>query len=41
VPEPWDVIGTWLMGAALIVTVVTGFDYVVQAVRLRRRVEHD
>jgi CDP-diacylglycerol--glycerol-3-phosphate 3-phosphatidyltransferase len=41
VPEPWDVIGAWLMGAALIVTVVTGFDYVVQAVRLRRRVEHD
>jgi CDP-diacylglycerol--glycerol-3-phosphate 3-phosphatidyltransferase len=41
VPEPWHVIGAWLMGAALIVTVVTGFDYVVQAVRLRRRVEHD
>jgi len=40
-PDPWPVVGTWLMGAALIVTVVTGFDYVVQAVRLRRRVEHD
>jgi CDP-diacylglycerol--glycerol-3-phosphate 3-phosphatidyltransferase len=39
--EPWHVVGTWLMGAALIVTVVTGFDYVVQAVRLRRRVEHE
>jgi CDP-diacylglycerol---glycerol-3-phosphate 3-phosphatidyltransferase len=36
VPQPWDAVGTWLMGAALIVTVVTGADYVVQAVRLRR-----
>ena len=34
--EPVDVVGVWLMGAALIVTVVTGFDYVVQAVRIRR-----
>jgi CDP-diacylglycerol--glycerol-3-phosphate 3-phosphatidyltransferase len=30
------VVGTWLMGAALVVTVVTGVDYVVRAVRLRR-----
>jgi CDP-diacylglycerol---glycerol-3-phosphate 3-phosphatidyltransferase len=37
VPEPLDVVGPWLMGAALIVTVITGADYVVQAVRLRRR----
>jgi CDP-diacylglycerol---glycerol-3-phosphate 3-phosphatidyltransferase len=28
--------GPWLMGAALIVTVVTGVDYVVRALRLRR-----
>jgi CDP-diacylglycerol--glycerol-3-phosphate 3-phosphatidyltransferase len=37
VPEPFDIVGPWLMGAALIVTVVTGGDYVVQALRLRRR----
>jgi CDP-diacylglycerol--glycerol-3-phosphate 3-phosphatidyltransferase len=36
VPEPADVVGAWLMGAALIVTVVTGADYLLQAVRLRR-----
>ncbi|XVU24118.1 CDP-diacylglycerol--glycerol-3-phosphate 3-phosphatidyltransferase [Actinoplanes sp. CA-054009] len=36
VPEPFDVIGVWLMGAALVVTVVTGGDYVVAALRLRR-----
>ncbi|WP_433368824.1 CDP-diacylglycerol--glycerol-3-phosphate 3-phosphatidyltransferase [Actinoplanes sp. CA-142083] len=36
VPEPFDVIGPWLMGAALVVTVVTGGDYLVQALRLRR-----
>ena len=41
VPAPWDAVGTWLMGAALIVTMVTGVDYVIQAVRLRRRVDHD
>jgi CDP-diacylglycerol--glycerol-3-phosphate 3-phosphatidyltransferase len=39
VPEPFDVIGTILMVAALIVTVVTGVDYVFQALRMRRRVE--
>jgi CDP-diacylglycerol--glycerol-3-phosphate 3-phosphatidyltransferase len=37
VPEPLDVIGPILMVAALIVTVVTGVDYVFQALRLRRR----
>jgi CDP-diacylglycerol--glycerol-3-phosphate 3-phosphatidyltransferase len=28
--------GPWIMGAAVIVTVVTGLDYVIRAVRLRR-----
>lgn len=37
VPEPFDVVGTVLMVAALIVTVVTGVDYVLQALRMRRR----
>ena len=36
VPAPLDVVGVWLMGAALVVTVVTGADYVVEALRLRR-----
>jgi CDP-diacylglycerol---glycerol-3-phosphate 3-phosphatidyltransferase len=36
VPSPADAVGPWLMGAALVVTVVTGGDYVVQALRLRR-----
>jgi CDP-diacylglycerol--glycerol-3-phosphate 3-phosphatidyltransferase len=36
VPDPFDVVGPWLMTAALIVTVVTGADYVAQALRLRR-----
>jgi CDP-diacylglycerol--glycerol-3-phosphate 3-phosphatidyltransferase len=36
VPSPYDVVGPWLMGAALLVTLVTGADYVVRAVRLRR-----
>jgi CDP-diacylglycerol--glycerol-3-phosphate 3-phosphatidyltransferase len=36
VPEPFDAIGPWLMGAALVVTVVTGCDYLLQALRLRR-----
>ncbi|GAA3337699.1 CDP-diacylglycerol--glycerol-3-phosphate 3-phosphatidyltransferase [Amorphoplanes nipponensis] len=39
VPEPFDVVGPVLMIAALIVTVVTGADYVLQALRLRRRAE--
>ncbi|MFC0006222.1 CDP-diacylglycerol--glycerol-3-phosphate 3-phosphatidyltransferase [Micromonospora siamensis] len=29
-------VGPWIMGAAVVVTVATGFDYIVQAVRLRR-----
>jgi CDP-diacylglycerol--glycerol-3-phosphate 3-phosphatidyltransferase len=37
VPEPFDLIGTGLMVAALIVTLVTGVDYVLQAVRIRRK----
>jgi CDP-diacylglycerol---glycerol-3-phosphate 3-phosphatidyltransferase len=36
VPDPLDAVGAWLMGAAVAVTVVTGVDYVVQAIRLRR-----
>jgi CDP-diacylglycerol--glycerol-3-phosphate 3-phosphatidyltransferase len=36
VPDPYDVVGPWLMGAAVVVTVVTGVDYVLQAMRLRR-----
>ncbi|MFI7544598.1 CDP-diacylglycerol--glycerol-3-phosphate 3-phosphatidyltransferase [Actinoplanes sp. NPDC049599] len=39
VPEPFDLVGTSLMVAALIVTVVTGVDYVFQALRLRRRAQ--
>jgi len=36
VPHPFDQVGPWLMGAALVVTLVTGVDYVLQALRLRR-----
>ena len=36
VPVPLDAVGPWLMGAALMVTLVTGVDYVLQAARLRR-----
>jgi CDP-diacylglycerol---glycerol-3-phosphate 3-phosphatidyltransferase len=36
VPAPYDAVGPWLMGAATVVTVLTGVDYVVQAVRMRR-----
>ncbi|MEV6346083.1 CDP-diacylglycerol--glycerol-3-phosphate 3-phosphatidyltransferase [Actinoplanes sp. NPDC051851] len=35
-PSPLDAAGPWLMGAALVVTVVTGGDYVIDAIRLRR-----
>lgn len=35
-PHELAVVGPWLMGAALVVTVVTGVDYVVRAFRLRR-----
>ena len=37
VPSPFDEVGPLLMLAALIITVVTGVDYVLQALRLRRR----
>ena len=36
VPQPFDAVGIGLMAAALVVTVVTGADYVLQALRLRR-----
>ena len=36
VPAPFDMVGPWLMGAAVLVTAATGIDYIVQAVRLRR-----
>jgi CDP-diacylglycerol--glycerol-3-phosphate 3-phosphatidyltransferase len=36
VPDPFDVVGPWLMGAALVVTVATGADYLLQALRLRQ-----
>jgi CDP-diacylglycerol---glycerol-3-phosphate 3-phosphatidyltransferase len=35
-PDPWSYIGPVLMIAALVVTVVTGVDYVLRAYRLRR-----
>ncbi|MEU4715573.1 CDP-diacylglycerol--glycerol-3-phosphate 3-phosphatidyltransferase [Micromonospora purpureochromogenes] len=37
-PLPADLaaVGPWIMAAAVVVTVVTGFDYVAQALRLRR-----
>jgi CDP-diacylglycerol--glycerol-3-phosphate 3-phosphatidyltransferase len=36
VPGPYDLVGWWLMVAAVVVTAVTGADYVAQALRLRR-----
>jgi CDP-diacylglycerol---glycerol-3-phosphate 3-phosphatidyltransferase len=36
VAHPFDAVGPWLMGAAVVVTVITGGDYVLQALRLRR-----
>jgi CDP-diacylglycerol---glycerol-3-phosphate 3-phosphatidyltransferase len=36
VPPPYDRVGPWLMGAAVAVTLITGVDYVIQAIRLRR-----
>lgn len=35
-PAALATVGPWIMGAAVVVTVLTGFDYVAQAVRLRR-----
>lgn len=37
-PAPLDAVGPWLMGAAVVVTALTGLDYVVRALRLRRTV---
>ena len=39
-PGPFGVARELVMAAALIVTVVTGVDYVVRAVRLRRSAAH-
>lgn len=36
VPSPYDLVGPWLMGVAVAVTLITGVDYVLQALRLRR-----
>ncbi|GGM26233.1 CDP-diacylglycerol--glycerol-3-phosphate 3-phosphatidyltransferase [Micromonospora yangpuensis] len=35
-PAALTVVGDWIMGAAVLVTVVTGFDYLARALRLRR-----
>jgi CDP-diacylglycerol--glycerol-3-phosphate 3-phosphatidyltransferase len=35
-PAALAVIGPWIMGAAVVVTVLTGLDYVLAAIRLRR-----
>ncbi|GAB3145688.1 CDP-diacylglycerol--glycerol-3-phosphate 3-phosphatidyltransferase [Micromonospora sonneratiae] len=37
VPSGLAAIGPWLMGAAVAVTLLTGLDYVIRALRLRRR----
>ena len=37
VPEPFDAVGTALMIAALLITMITGVDYVLQALRIRRK----
>ncbi|WP_051325371.1 CDP-diacylglycerol--glycerol-3-phosphate 3-phosphatidyltransferase [Glycomyces tenuis] len=34
-PEPLDVVGPWLMGAAVLLTVVTGMDYLWKAFKLK------
>jgi CDP-diacylglycerol--glycerol-3-phosphate 3-phosphatidyltransferase len=36
-PDPVARVGVWVMWVAVIVTVVTGVDYVMRAIRLRRR----
>nr|MDT0657096.1 CDP-diacylglycerol--glycerol-3-phosphate 3-phosphatidyltransferase [Micromonospora sp. DSM 115978] len=38
VPDGLGWVGPWIMGAAVVVTVLTGLDYVLRALRLRRRV---
>ncbi|MFC4145402.1 CDP-diacylglycerol--glycerol-3-phosphate 3-phosphatidyltransferase [Micromonospora mangrovi] len=35
-PAALAAVGPWIMGAAVVVTVLTGFDYIAQALRLRR-----
>ncbi|MET8282471.1 CDP-diacylglycerol--glycerol-3-phosphate 3-phosphatidyltransferase [Micromonospora sp. NPDC005174] len=35
-PDALVAVGPWIMGAAVLVTVATGFDYILQALRLRR-----
>ncbi|WP_422738870.1 CDP-diacylglycerol--glycerol-3-phosphate 3-phosphatidyltransferase [Micromonospora sp. WMMD729] len=35
-PAGLAAVGPWIMGAAVLVTVATGFDYILQALRLRR-----
>lgn len=37
IPAALAVVGSWIMAAAVLVTVLTGLDYVVRAVRMRRR----
>jgi CDP-diacylglycerol--glycerol-3-phosphate 3-phosphatidyltransferase len=39
-PGPFGVVRELVMAAALVVTVVTGADYAVRAVRLRRATAH-
>lgn len=36
-PAPLDAVGPWLLGVAVLVTVLTGLDYTVRALRLRRQ----
>lgn len=36
-PEPVAAVGPWIMAVAVVVTVITGVDYVVRAVRVRRQ----
>lgn len=35
-PQPLAMVGPWLMGAAVVVTVLTGLDYALRALRMRR-----
>ncbi|HEU5127880.1 MAG TPA: CDP-diacylglycerol--glycerol-3-phosphate 3-phosphatidyltransferase [Glycomyces sp.] len=35
-PGPFDVVGPWLMGAAVVLTVATGMDYLWKAFKLRK-----
>ncbi|HEU5111314.1 MAG TPA: CDP-diacylglycerol--glycerol-3-phosphate 3-phosphatidyltransferase [Micromonosporaceae bacterium] len=40
-PDPIAAIGPWIMAAAVVVTVATGLDYAVRALRLRRKAAPD